>query len=169
MIFTWLFTIGIWGQEWRPATKLEPAAKPEIIATATLDSVQQIIQGMGFECAQFTDDAKSEPYLSFRAEGYKFDVGVPTPDSIWIYTIFNHSATLQTINEWNQNSRFSRASVAPTGRPLLLDTEIVVAGGVTRENIEMQIKTFRDSVARWARFVLSHQVDPKKSLESGGQ
>jgi phosphoribosylanthranilate isomerase len=169
LIYAWILTASIWGREFHPAPKPELVAKPEIITNATLDLVQQILQQMGFECTQTRDDHQSEPYLIFRAEGYKVVAAVPSPEIIWLYNVFSDKLTLENINEWNQNNRFSRASVPSPGKRLLLDTDIVVAGGVTRENIEAQIREFRNSVARWARFVLDHKLDSDDSPQGASQ
>jgi hypothetical protein len=134
----------------------EPA-KSVLISTMTLETAQQIIQGLGFKCT-WEKDEKGVPntYFIFRAEGFKVGVEVPTANFIWLYNIFTDPATPETINEWNSKNRFSRAYIA-SDKNLYLDTEIIVKGGITRENIEAQIDEFRDSVARWARFVIDHQ------------
>ena len=139
------------------------AAKPEIITSVTLDSVQRVLQAMGFEVTRPKDNPKSDPYLIFRADGYRVAASVPAPQFIWLETIITEHATLETINEWNTNNRFSRVYFNPVEKTPVLETEIVVAGGVTQENIEMQIKEFRDSVARWARFLVDHQEEAKVS------
>jgi hypothetical protein len=113
---------------------------------------------MGFECIRGDKDDKGNPanYFTFRAEGYKVVVQVPAPGHVWLFNVFTDSVRAETVNEWNRNSSFSRAYVH-TDNNLYLDTDIVIHGGVTLENLEAQIKGFRDSVARWARFVIDHQ------------
>jgi hypothetical protein len=146
------------------AAKPEPqsATKPEIITTMTLESAQRIIQALGFEVTQDKDEkGQPTPYLSFRAEGYPVGASVPAPDYISLYNMFTDKATPATINEWNGRNRFCRAYTDNSDNAdknvVYLETEIIVHGGVTRENIEVQIKEFRDSVARWVRFLIDHK------------
>jgi len=162
LAFTWLFGFNVLGQEpqtaAKPANSAQTAAKPEFFTSMTLEKVQGIIAAMGFEVTRDKDnDGKPVSYFVFKAEGYKVGASVPEPDFIWLYNEFTDKATLETINEWNESNRFSRVYLGSKDKGLYLETEIVVAGGITRENIELQIKQFRDSVARWARFVIDHQ------------
>jgi hypothetical protein len=156
----WLFGFSLLGQEPQSAVKpdeSQSAAKPDIIPTMTLDSAQRIIQAMGFEVTRAKDD-KGQPgtYLSFKAEGYIVYAQAPVPDFIWLYNIFSDKATPETVNAWNANNRFCRAYSGDKGN-VYLETEVIVHGGTTRENIEVQIKKFRDSVARWARYLVDHE------------
>ena len=157
----WLFGFTVLGQEPRSAAKpveaAQAAAKPEIITNMTLEKLQSIIQAMGFEVIRDKDkDGKPDSYISFRAEGYTVGAQVPTSEFIWLYNVFTDKATLETVNEWNATSRFSRAYSNSTDKTVCLETEVIVQGEITLENIESQIKEFRDSVARWARFVIDH-------------
>jgi hypothetical protein len=158
--FVSLFGFRILGQEPQPAVKpveSQTANQPQLITSMTVESFQRILQGMGFEATRDKDD-KGQPtgYLMFRAEGYKVGAQVPSPEFIWLYNVFTDTTTLETINSWNQSNRFSRAYLNTSDKTLCLETEIIVTGGITRENIESQVKEFRDSVARWARFVIDH-------------
>jgi Putative bacterial sensory transduction regulator len=141
-----------------PTPKSEPAtaAQPELISSVNLESVQKILQGMGFECVRDRDEKGNlEKFFTFQAAGYKVVVRTPSAGSIWLYNIFTNEVSLEAINEWNQNNNFNHAYIGKD-KKLFFDTDIVVHGGVTRENIEAQIKSFRDALARWARFVIDH-------------
>jgi hypothetical protein len=64
--------------------------------------------------------------------------------------------TLATVNEWNQKNNFSRAYIDKDGNAVL-ESDLVLSGGVTNDTVEIFVKTFRDSVARWARFALERK------------
>jgi Putative bacterial sensory transduction regulator len=64
--------------------------------------------------------------------------------------------TLASVNEWNQKNSFSRAYVDKDGNAVL-ENDLVLTGGVSSDSIELFVKTFRDSVARWARFALERK------------
>lgn len=150
-----LFGGSIFGQV-PPAGGAKPQVRPEaeIVSSLTLESFQQIVQGMGFECTRDKDESgKLQDYFVFRAEGYKVVARVPTNEYAYLFNIFTDKVPLEVVNKWNQANSFSRASLGTDGN-LYLETEIPVGGGATRDNIERQIKTFRDSVTRWARAVL---------------
>ena len=139
-----------------PETEPATAARPEIITSISLESVQKILQGMGFECTRERDEKGNlEPFVVFHAQGYRVLARTPSPNSIWIYNVFTNDVPLEMVNEWNQNNNFNHAYIGKD-KKLFFDTDIIVRGGVTRENIEVQIKDFRDALARWARFVIEH-------------
>jgi hypothetical protein len=89
---------------------------------------------------------------------------VPSPGSIWLYNVFTNDIPLETVNEWNQNNNFNHAYINKE-KKLMFDTDIVVRGGITRKNIEAQVKDFRDGLVRWARFVIDHSK-PKAPASS---
>lgn len=156
-----LFGLTAWGQSATKPAAAQPADKPEIITSMTLESFQRLVQGMGFECTRGKDDkGKNEDYFSFRAEGYKVAAQVPSPEYVYLVNVFTDKIPLELINKWNQANTFSRA-LAGADNNLYIETEIVVTGGVTRDNIEAQVEAFRESVVRWARFV----IDGEKSTE----
>jgi len=148
----------VYGQSQQPASKSEPAAAPqrELIGSTSLEAVQKLLQGMGFECTRDHDvNGKLQNYLVFRAEGYKIVAKVPSPGYIWLFNIFTDKLPLEAVNEWNRTNNFSHAYIDKDG-DLYFEADIIVHGGVTRENVEAQIKQFRDAVAKWARFVVDH-------------
>jgi hypothetical protein len=124
----------------------------------TLQSFQQFVQAMGFECTRGKDEAgKDDSFFIFRAEGYKVAAFVNDASSVLLYNVFNDvNPTLATVNEWNQNGSFSRAYINKEGNAVL-ENDLIVSGGVTHDNLEVFVKTFRDSIARWARFALDRK------------
>jgi hypothetical protein len=143
-----------------PRPESASVAQPEIITSITLESLQKIVQSMGSECTRDRDQKGNlEKFFIFQAEGYKVVARTPSPGSIWLYNVFTDDVPLETVNEWNQNNNFNHAYISKE-KKLLFDTDIVVRGGVTKENIEVQVKDFRDALARWARFVIDH-LKPK--------
>jgi hypothetical protein len=149
----WLLGFGALVQ---PA-RSQSADKPEIISVMPLESFQKLVQGMGFECTRNKDDKGNlEDYFVFRAEGYKVGAKAPSEEYVYLFNVFTDKVPIDLVNEWNRTHNFSRAYLG-NDNLVYLDTEIVIHGGVSRENIESQIKQFRDSVARWARFILEHQ------------
>ena len=146
------------------ADSIVKAPDGTIFTSMTLEQFQKILQAMGFECTRNKDTSgKDEEYFTFRAEGYKVAAFVPDPTFLELYNAFTDvGLTPAIVNEWNQMNRFSRAYVDRDGNATLED-DLILSGGVTRENVEMFVKTFRDTVSRWARFAIDHQSkDAKK-------
>ena len=141
-------------------THADTATKTDhtIITSMTSVEFQQLVQTMGFECARGKDaNGKEDSYFTFRAEGYKVAAVTSDPSYVQLYNGFTDvNPTLATVNEWNQNNSFSRAYVDKDGTAAL-ESDMIFTGGVTRENVETFLKTFRDSVSRWARFALDHK------------
>jgi hypothetical protein len=129
-----------------------------IVTSMTLEVLQKIVQGMGFECTRGKDaNGKEDLFFTFKAEGYKVAAFVPEPGFLELYNSFTDVGPTPTVvNEWNQTMRFSRAYVDKDGNATIED-DLILGGGVTRENVEIFVKTFRDTVSRWARFVLDHR------------
>jgi hypothetical protein len=159
-----LFLLGIFSAvclaEVPTSSANDTAVKREgtVINSMTLQSLQQFVQAMGFECTRGKDEAgKDDSFFTFRAEGYKVVVFVNNPTSILLYNAFTDlNPTLTTVNEWNQNTSFSRAYIDKEGNAVL-ESDLIFTGGVTHENVEVFVKTFRDSLARWARFALDRK------------
>jgi tetratricopeptide (TPR) repeat protein len=129
-----------------------------VITSMTSIEFQEVVQAMGFECTRGKDPkGKDDPFFTFRAEGYKVAAFTNDSSYLQLYNGFTDvSPTLAAVNQWNQTNSFSRAYVDKDGNAAL-ESDMILTGGVTRDNIEMFVKTFRDSVARWARFALDHK------------
>jgi len=160
VFFLGLFSAIAAGQTTKPSNANDTAAKTDrtIITSMTSEEFQHFVQAMGFECTRGKDEAgKDETFFTFRAEGYKVAVIINAPGYVTLYNEFTDvNPTLATVNEWNQVNSFSRAYVAKDGNAVL-ENDLILSGGVTHESVEVFIKTFRDSVARWARFVLDRK------------
>jgi hypothetical protein len=172
LIFAGMAGVGTFAQSAQPGQGAAPpvaetkTVTTEIITGVTLESVQKRIQAMGFECTRAKDDGgKDKSYLVFPAEGFKVVVFVPSAKTVELDTIFNDvHPTLLTINEWNRDNRFSRGYVEKDGS-IDLEDDLDLSAGVTPEGFEQFIRNFRDSVARWAKFIVEH--DEKKAAPVG--
>lgn len=136
-------------------TAPKPASQ---ITSLTSEQFQKIVQAMGFETSRAKDAAgKDAPYFTFRAEGYKVAGFNHNPSYIQLYNAFNDvNPTLESVNLWNQEHSFTRAYVDKEGSAVL-ESDLIVTGGVTQENVEVFIQTFRNVVAKWARFLLDRK------------
>lgn len=131
------------------------ASSTTVITSLTSSEFQRHVQAMGFECIRGKDAAgKEDSYFTFKAEGYKVAALSTTPDILELYNSFSDiKPTLAIVNEWNRDNNFSHAYVDGDGNAVI-ENDMIISGGVTNETVEVFVKTFRDTVARWARFAL---------------
>jgi len=75
--------------------------------------------------------------------------------SIQFYVAYENSgdSTLEKVNEWNKSKRYSRSYLDDDNDPVL-ELDLDLAGGVTRDRILDFLKTCRASTSAWVREVL---------------
>ena len=75
--------------------------------------------------------------------------------SIQFYVAYENSgdSTLEKVNEWNKTKRYSR-SYSDNDNDPVLELDLDLAGGVTRDRILDFLKTCRASTSAWIREVL---------------
>ncbi len=156
ILLSGLVSAPAWAQTAKPTVAADTSAKP-LITAMTSEQFQKVIQAMGFECTRGKTDGKDDSFFTFRAEGYKVAAFFHDASYLELYNAFTDvNPTLATINEWNQKNSFSRAYVDKDGNAVL-ENDLILTGGVSSDSIELFVKTFRDSVARWARFALERK------------
>lgn len=135
----------------------QTASQP-LITSLTSEQFQKIVQAMGFETSRGKGaDGKDAAFFTFRAEGYKVAGFVNDPSYIQLYNAFNDvNPTLETVNEWNRQHSFIRAYIDKEGLAVM-ESDLITKGGVTQDNVEVFINTFRNVVPKWARFLLDRK------------
>ncbi|NET56046.1 MAG: YbjN domain-containing protein [Symploca sp. SIO2E6] len=89
---------------------------------------------------------------SFQIRQYKAIVFHSEKD-IQLYIGFTGiTVTLNQVNEWNKNHRFSRAYIDEEG-DAVLEADLDLEGGVTAENLSRFISIFILSVDKFADFI----------------
>lgn len=75
--------------------------------------------------------------------------------SIQFYVAYENSgnSTLENVNQWNKTHRYSRSYLDDDNDPVL-ELDLDLAGGVTRERILDFLRTCRASTSAWIRDVL---------------
>jgi hypothetical protein len=160
-----LFSAAAVCQTQKPAEAIGTTTKtdPTVVTSMTVGSFMQLVQGMGFECSRGKDkDGKEDDFFIFQAEGYKV-IGAVGDGYIQLAQLFSPTTpplSAAIANDWNKSNVLSRAYI-DNDKNSFLSSELIISGGVTRENIQAFVKTFRDHVARWARIVRD-QPEQKK-------
>lgn len=75
--------------------------------------------------------------------------------SIQFYVAYQNSgnSTLESVNQWNKTHRYSRSYLDDDNDPVL-ELDLDLAGGVTRDRILDFLQTCRASTSAWIRDVL---------------
>jgi len=136
-------------------TSSDTPAKP-VIASMTLEGFQQRVQALGFSAERGTTEGKPDEYFSFRAQGRKVGGRVTNPQLLQLFVYYTDGATLETVNEWN-NSHFGCSAFVDKDSNAVLESDLVLTGGVTQENLDSFITNFRDEAEDYARFILDHK------------
>jgi putative serine protease PepD len=116
----------------------------EIMKEMSVVRMRSILQSMGFEFTEQPNTA-GNPYLIFQLDGYKVTLATQATN-LMLYSGFNVKVDLATVNGWNQKNRFSRAYLDTEGDPVV-ESDLDLSGGVTKEGVEAFIKQFRITVS----------------------
>ena len=124
-------------------------AQPEILKEIPPAKMRSILQGMGFEFKEEPGDKRT----TFRLQLAGFKVTLDDDlDHIHFWTGFTDIVDTIKVNNWNRDNWFSRAYMDKAQNPII-EADLDLEGGVTRENVEAFIRRFRTSVDTFARFI----------------
>ncbi len=100
-------------------------------------------------------EAESERNVIWTLNGYKTLLLIAeNMESIQFYVAFSDSkATLNKVNTWNKEKKYSRSYLDNDGDPVL-ELDLDLAGGVTRERIVDFLLTCRVSISAWKTAVV---------------
>lgn len=122
-------------------------AAPIIVERVTVQEMANILAGEGYRA-----EIDNETACSFKIQGYNaqiilFNEGEAIQfHASWV----NSDATLEGLNDWNQNYRFARAYLDDKDNPHM-EVDLDLAGGVTMERIKDFIKTCQDLIVSFAK------------------
>jgi hypothetical protein len=111
----------------------------------------KILSSQGYTATE----AESERNVIWTLNGYKTLLLVAeNMESIQFYVAFSDSkSTLSRVNTWNKEKKYSRSYLDNDGDPVL-ELDLDLAGGVTRERIVDFLLTCRVSLSAWKTSVV---------------
>lgn len=121
----------------------------KIYETLSAQEVATILKEEGYSVFDVRSDS-----LRIKLNGYKVVIFV-AEDKKSIQAFFgmaNTDATLERINKWNKDKRFSRSYLDSDSDPVL-ELDLDLTGGVTRARIDDFFLTMRVSVDQWLQQV----------------
>jgi hypothetical protein len=146
----------------------------DLISTVTTGTVQELLREAGLEAR--LAGTKEQPQVVSAVAGINFNVrfGTPAKDgSGW--TDFTFSAPFTVDQEvspvisafWNRRNRFAR--VYRTQDQLLLDMDVIVAGGVTRANVKYLTAVWADVAQLFVRHLRADHAVLARYKAAGGK
>lgn len=126
------------------STKSAPP-RSEIITTMTKPQLLELMKAEGY-AVSIDEDGD----LLWKIDGLRtFLFVVGQGDSLQFHTAFSDgNATLEKVNAWNRDMRYSRNYLDDTGDPHL-ELDLDLAGGVTKARVLDFIKTCQISLQQW--------------------
>jgi Putative bacterial sensory transduction regulator len=131
------------------APAMAQSAPAGIVVTQLSNSqAAAVLKRMGFD---YKPTEKEPSNFVFTLDGYKV-VLLNYPNSIQLYAGFKSSGkvSLETINTWNREKRFSRAYI-DGDNDAVIESDLDLEGGVSNKAIDEFIRTFRTSLRDFAK------------------
>lgn len=118
-----------------------PAAAQDLVTAADPDSVLEVAKGFG--SAELDTDGQGDPLIRGRIEGRQYSVyfygcennANCTTLQFWTYIPKTETLTLDAVNEWNSNKRFSTAFIDKDG-DVGITYDVNLYGGVSQTNLD---------------------------------
>jgi hypothetical protein len=125
------------------APAMTQAAPAGIVTQLSNSQVAAALKRLGFEYKATDKDPSN---FVFTMDDYKV-VLLNYPNSIQLYAGFKSGGkvSLETINTWNREKRFSRAYI-DSDKDAVLESDLDLEGGVSNGAIDEFIRTFRTSL-----------------------
>jgi hypothetical protein len=134
-----------------------PVQAPKVVTSLTPGEMEAILKEAGYRYERVEKDAKV--FFSLRMGGLKavlllMDCKGGRCGSLQLAAAFSmrNPPTLERINAWNQEKRFSRAYLDKDGDPVL-ESELDLEGGVTQQAIISFLETFEISLSLFATWI----------------
>lgn len=123
----------------------------------TLEEMEGLLRSWGYSYER--REAAGAEYFRLRLEGlhallFLFDCQDGQCRSLQLYAGFSmrRKPSLERINQWNQEKRFSRAYIDKDGDPVL-EADLWIGEGVTEATIQDFLDTFRISLRAFAVWI----------------
>jgi hypothetical protein len=124
----------------------------DVFNPLTIDSMREHLQANGYRAEIVSDPVANVQYIRSATNGLAFDVrmgnrlateqlGYADATFVAVFNIVGNFP-LEPINTWNSSRRFGRLQVDgsnPGYKFLVLCMDVVVAGGISRQNLDAQV------------------------------
>ena len=136
-----------------PAAAAQAKDKNAVVTEMSVDDLEKLVAGMGFDVSR-TEKGEG---ITFRLNDYAVVLmanGSNAQFATWFDRkgLKKNRASIEHMNRWNTEKRFSRAYIDKDGDPTL-EYDVDFEGGVTPENVRVAVRTFRDVTTHFAAFL----------------
>lgn len=144
-----------------PATAPAAASAAEVLTSMTPDQVSEAIKGIGCAVTAFEQDGVTR--LHSAAHGVGFQVLWGNALANGLYADFTLSCPLRIqggnlpdglLGEWHRTKRFAR--VAQHGEFVVLEMDVVMAGGVTAGHVQICLQLWSQMMGQFFLFLRSY-------------
>lgn len=121
-----------------------------VITTTSTEHMERLLNSQGYS---FSVDEDGD--LVWMHEGYKSIVLISRDkNNLMFKAVFTDGGgNLETVNDWNQNVRYSRSYMSDEG-DTILELDLDLDGGVTEQHVVEWLKLCRDSFRMWVSDVV---------------
>ena len=121
-----------------------------VLTHITTEHMERLLRSQGYA---FSIDEDGN--LLWMHEGYKSIVLISREkNNLMFKAVFTDGAgSLETVNNWNQNVRFSRSYMSDEGETIL-ELDLDLDGGVTEQHVIEWLKVCHDSFRLWLNDVV---------------
>lgn len=130
-----------------PLVHSEEVAEEVVVKRASAAVIERLL-----ESAKLNYTEEKQNLYSFKVKGYKALV-IVKPGDIQLFAGFTGKrVTLNRINDWNKDHRFTRAYLSDKGDPRL-ESDLDFEGGVTNATLVQFLEVFAHSVEAFAAHI----------------
>jgi hypothetical protein len=135
-----------------------PVQVPQVVTSLTPEEMEAILRAAGYRYERLQGTGKLVAFSlsmgNFLAALVLDDCRGGRCESLYLAVPFGmrNPPSLERINAWNREKRFSRAYLMDDGDPVL-ESNLSLTGGVTRETIVSFLKTFEVSLSEFATWI----------------
>ncbi|HEY4317897.1 MAG TPA: YbjN domain-containing protein [Herbaspirillum sp.] len=149
------------------------AVVPEILTSMTPDQVSDAIKGIG--CAVTAFEQEGVTRLHSAAHGVGFQVLWGNALAAGLYADFTLSCPLRVqggvlpeglLGEWYRTKRFAR--VAQHGDFVVLEMDVIVAGGVNPAHIQLSLQLWTQMMGQFFLFLRSYTANAAAAAVDAG-
>ena len=134
----------------RTAVESNQTQQVSVVTSTSTEQMEQLLksQGYAYNIDEYGD-------LVWMHEGYKSIIMISREkNNLMFKAIFTDGGgNLETVNEWNQNVRYSRSNMSDDG-DTILELDLDLDGGVTEQHVIEWLKVCRDSFRMWLNDVV---------------
>jgi len=133
-----------------PFASAAQAGGKDLIATIDKKQMTELMNNQGYSVSNGEDGD-----IVWQLEGYKVLLLVDkSGESLLLRASFGKTATtINDVNQWNQQMRYSRSFLDGDGDPVL-ELDLDLAGGISRERIIDYLATCKTSFVAWEGSVI---------------